>query len=322
MIIRAILCLTILCSLGISAQSQLMPLLNSGVLPADQDTIQNYSYYIDSTDNFVAGGYQVGDPVADFIVYDTASLPVQLSQLLADGKPVLLVSGSRSCPAYRKCATIVLPELYTLYGAYVHFLVVYQMEAHPIGPFYSPFSDTVNTTATNVAANVLIPQHITYADRKQRAIEQLHTQTFSCPMALDGPGNEFWQAYGPSPNNGYLITAQGIVYAKYGWMHLNKLQAIQDIQSLLGINGSIETLDSNSDLVSLQNPGNDQTMLYNNSSDNMRLEVFDLNGRLVVNKVLDSESDFALGAALHEPGLYVIYASVANRNQIVRFAKY
>ena len=313
--------LALLCTFSafqLCGQTQLLPCINTGTLPADQDSIQPFVNYIDTSDQFMIGGFQLGDPVADFMLYDTGNVAVQLSQLLSDGKPALIVSASASCPAYRNTAQYVLPDMYVMFGSSVHFVVVYQLEAHPVGPDFSPFSDTVNTTAINIADSILLPQHRTYGDRKNAAIQLFNTQVFSCPTVIDGPGNEFWNTYGPSPNNGYLIAPNGTVYAKYGWMQHSKVQAISDILELLSLSTGVLPASDCASLFTVENNGCAFTQLHNISQSNIDVTVFDEQGQLVLSKSLSSGETISIGIALNESGLYLIQAVTEDRKQVAR----
>lgn len=316
--------LTLFCvfsAFELCGQTQLLPCINTGVLPSDQDSIQPFVNYIDTSDQFMVGGFQLGDPVADFILYDTGNVAVQLSQLLSDGKPALIVSGSTTCPAYRNTAQYVLPDMYVMFGSSVHFVVVYQLEAHPVGPDFSPFSDTVNTTAINIADSILLPQHRTYGDRKNDAIQLLNTQGFSCPTVIDGPGNEFWNTFGPSPNNGYLIAPNGTVYAKYGWMQHNKVQAISDIHALLSLSTGGLPTSNQASLFIVENTGCASTLLHNIFQTNIDVTVFDVQGKLILNEVLSPGEALSIGTALNESGLYLIQAVAEDRTQVARIAR-
>jgi hypothetical protein len=289
-----------------SAQVQLGPTINNGVLPLSADSIQAFVPFIDSTSAFVSGGFQQGDVVDDFVLYDTASNPYQLSQILNSGKPVFLTSGSYSCPAYRYCMDQVVPDLVALFGTQVVFLNVYQLEAHPINPYVSPYSGTVYTTSQNFTDNVLLPQEHLYGERRNVAARSMVAMGSPCPVLIDGPGNEFWSDYGPSPNNAYLITPQGWVYSKYGWLSQNKLTAIADIQAMLQEVGVNENTFASSWIMPMANPGNSLTRLTSVSPETFTLRVFDGAGQIVLEMSVSSGSQVLLGEALPAEGMYFI----------------
>lgn len=268
------------------------------------------------------GGYQPGNPVADFIVYDTSGNALQLSQLITDNKPVLLISGSRTCPAYRYTATQIIPSLVNMFGSQVHILVVYQLEAHPVTPDVSPFSGTVWTMQQNYTDNVLIRQHNVYDDRINCIKQTIQNEGSSCPVYADGPGNEYWQNFGPSPNNAYLLRPDGTVYSKYGWIEDHEADVITDIQQLLlaGIGINTETLYP---LSSVENPASESTELKLLQSGTNRVIIFSANGLLVSDQVYNGQSIVPIGSMLKSAGAYILYienGEVSERRIIFRSA--
>lgn len=312
--------LALMATAGLSAQVQLGTCINSAGLPSPGDSIQPYVNYIDTTDAFMSGGYQVGETVNDFILYDNNAIEYQLSQILSAGKPVLLLTGSYSCPAYRYCMEQVLPDLIAMFDTNVIFLAVYQLEAHPVGPDYSPFSDTVFTTSFNYSDSILLPQQRVYGDRKNYAYQSEVAYGPVCPLLLDGPGNEFWTAYGPSPNNAYLITKEGWVYNKYGWMNSSKYQAISDINMLLATSGITES--NTVSLVSpILNPGTAYTCLVSQSNSPVSVMVTNMIGQVVLSGTIAPGSFYPLGAGLPEEGVYIVLLIADNRSQVFTFVK-
>ncbi len=295
-------------------------LINSGLLPAPGDTIQSFVPYIDSTGAFMDGGFQVGDHVNDFILYDTANAPYQLSQLLATGKPVFLTTGSFTCPAYRSSMDQVLPDLVAMFGTQVIFLNIYTLEAHPLSPDISPLSGIVNVPPQNYADSALLHQHVTYGDRMNAVATSMAALGAPCKVLLDGPGNEYWSAFGPSPNNGYLITQNGWVFSKYGWLHQNKPQAILDINMLLNTTGIIP-ISQSAFLGVFANPGNEETLATSISDVPVRMEIRAINGQLVSAQTIMPGESFSLGAALRSDGTYIIELVTDERRETIRFVK-
>jgi hypothetical protein len=291
------------------------------MLPGGGDSVLQVSGYIDSTQQFMSGGYQVGQTVDDFVLYDQNSVQYQLSQLLSTGKPVLLLSGSYSCPAYRYTMDQVLPDIVAIYDTNVVFLIVYQLEAHPVGPDYSPFSDTVFTTSQNYTDGILIPQHRIYADRINRAVQSEAALGSVCPVLMDGPANEFFWAYGPSPNNGYLITPDGWVYAKYGWMMGSKNICIANINQLLASVG-VESHAENSTLIlPVSTIGNSTTSIQSATAGKIQMQVFNAMGQEIIQAVIEGEGEFPLGAALPSKGTYFISLVSDDREEVITFIK-
>ena len=90
------------------AQGQLLESIGLTELPSDQDPI------IFGQDNG-SGGSTVGNPVADFKLYNLDGDSIVLSEVLSTGKHVLMVSGSYTCPIFRNHMT-ELNSINSLYG--------------------------------------------------------------------------------------------------------------------------------------------------------------------------------------------------------------
>ena len=99
-------------------------------MPNDADSVCDIPIYIGPTGNYQTVGYHIGDTVPDFTLYQMDSTPFTLSNTMADGKPVLLVSASYTCYAYRRRLQD-LNDIYAAYGNDVNVYIVYTLEAHP-----------------------------------------------------------------------------------------------------------------------------------------------------------------------------------------------
>jgi hypothetical protein len=82
---------------------------------------------------FEAPGLHEGDTIPDFKLYTLDNDSVHIADLLADGKPVLLIGGSYTCPKYRNHLDEV-NDLQAAYGNQVHIYIIYTVEAHPADP--------------------------------------------------------------------------------------------------------------------------------------------------------------------------------------------
>jgi hypothetical protein len=223
------------------AQSSLLPHIGLVAAPANSDPICTIPVYTGEMDT---SGYSEGNPVPDFTLYKTNGDSVRLSDELALGKPVLLVGGNYTCPIFRQ-KIVELNNIATYYSGQLKVYVVYGVEAHPIvDP--SPYSGFVWTTSQNNNEGVLYEQPDTYGDRLEM-IDSLEANYNIIPEILvDGPCNQWWQNFGPAPNNAYLIDTNGIVRAKQGWFQRAPENLWCDIDSLLGTNsGNCTTVGNN-----------------------------------------------------------------------------
>src|SRR5687768_13348185 len=86
------------CALEAAAQPVLKPSIGLSSIPADQDSVCDAPWYLGS---FFTSGLQAGDTAFDFTLFDSAGDTLNLSEALSQGRPVLLVAGSYTCPVFR-----------------------------------------------------------------------------------------------------------------------------------------------------------------------------------------------------------------------------
>jgi hypothetical protein len=257
---KRILFLLIVLPALMMAQPVLKPGIGLSSLPADGDVTCTIPWYLGSFDS---SGLQVGDTAFDFKLYSLNGDSFVLSEKLGQGKPVLLVSGSYTCPVFRN----KLDELNAIAAAYAGQLevaIVYAVEAHPTD--ISPYFGYVNVNQANQNQGILYPQPGTYGERKAICSDLLQNETVSVPVYLDGPCNVWWSVYGPAPNNAYLIDTTGIVFAKHGWFDRHPdHDMVCDIDSLLNSVSCTPPAGGGSFTVQLVDPvitGNAGDVLY------------------------------------------------------------
>lgn len=210
----------------------LLPSINSGVLPSDTDSICDYPAFAGS---FETNGYDVGDTIPQFILFDLNNVVFDMQNELENGKPVLLIAASLTCPIFRNNIPVI-NDVISIYGTDLRVIIVYTLEAHPTD--ISPYSGNVNVTQQNINEAILFEQPISYSERKDLADTLLDIVTINAPIYLDGPCNEWWINFGPAPNNAYLIDTNGIVFAKHGMLNKYPANIFCDIDSLLGTSGN------------------------------------------------------------------------------------
>ncbi|MDZ4664984.1 MAG: T9SS type A sorting domain-containing protein [Bacteroidota bacterium] len=196
-----------------SLNAQLLPSIGLNAQPPNTATLCYPPYY---TGSFYTSGYQVGNTVNDFKLYNLLGDSIILSDELQNGKPILLIAGSLTCPVFRgKIPTI--NQVMATYGSSISVFVIYTIEAHPTN--ISVYSGNVNVTNQNINDNILFPNSLTYGDRKQMVDTMSDYVSLNAPVFIDGPCNEWWNNFGPAPNNSYLIDINGVVVSKHGWFH-------------------------------------------------------------------------------------------------------
>ena len=155
-----------------------------------------------------------GNQVPDIEVYDLSGNTVRLSSLWAD-KPVLLVTGSLSCPDARE----TLPDTAALLDEYkdrLNVAVLYVIEAHPKGD-PSPYSGEENVTTENIKQGILIRQPRNQDERISRAAELQELLGSSARIMVDNMDNIGWESIGNRPNSATLISKDGTVLEHQKW---------------------------------------------------------------------------------------------------------
>ncbi|MCH8902648.1 MAG: T9SS type A sorting domain-containing protein [Bacteroidetes bacterium] len=268
-------CLT---SIDVQGQPVLKPFLGDSLLPSDADSICNIPQ---AGSNYDTQGYNVGDTVADFTLFKVNGTPVNLRTELQSGKPVLLVDGSFTCPAYRDR----MPDFNTIYSTYANDLimyVVYVVEAHPIVDV-SPYSGTVWTVPANTSAGINYTQAKTYGERKTTIAAMNAYMTVDPEILIDGICNIWWSNFGPAPNNAYLIDVDGTVYAKHGWFNKAPNDMVASIDALLAMTSGIEDVAEQGDVIRVfPNPFTNQvTFNFIDNNVDYNLKIFDSFGRMI-----------------------------------------
>jgi hypothetical protein len=229
---------------GLYAQISLLPSITSKQLPLDSAHILPFKPFSDTTGKFEESGLYPGTVVPEFTLGDTAGNAVSLSDQLATGKPLFIISISYSCPWSREAVTNILSKLVKTYKDKINFCLVYILEAHPTDHDNCPYmndcnkasedEDSFNKVNTmNNKRNIIIDQQKTYGERKATAKTMIKKLRIATQVLIDGVNNEYWNTFGPSPNNGYLITPQGTVFSKYGNVSSNGLRIRKQINMLI-----------------------------------------------------------------------------------------
>ncbi|MBK5284397.1 MAG: T9SS type A sorting domain-containing protein, partial [Bacteroidia bacterium] len=229
----------------VTSFGQLHPSIGIGALPNDNDSVCPIPLYTGSFDN---SGYHNGDTVPDFTLYKPNGDSVNLATELQSGTPVLLVTGNYTCPVFRGKINDI-NTMASIYGSQLKIVVVYVVEAHPIIDV-SPYSGTVWVPSANTTEGVLFRQPATYGQRKEIVDSLLAHYTINVPIVIDGPCNNWWLNYGPSPNNAYLINTNGVVVSKNAWFNRAPDNMYCSIDSLLGVNSGHCVINGNNGLFS------------------------------------------------------------------------
>jgi len=214
--------------LAINLSAQISPTLGSTDLPNDEDAICVFQEYLgDHADT----GYEVGQTVNDFTLWNTQDESFTLSENLDEGKFMLVISGSYTCPRFRE-KMVVLDEVAASYPDVVETLIVYTLEAHPQAE-NSPYLGFVYPTPSNIEEGILYDQPNTYGERKSIAQDFIDAMGITHPVFLDDPCNSWWDNFGPAANNAYLIDSEGEVLTHHGWFDRNNDDIMCEIEGVV-----------------------------------------------------------------------------------------
>ena len=112
------------------------------------------------------------------------------------------------------------------YGSEVQFILIYTIEAHPVGSA-SPYSGREWTGPASIdeRGNPLT-QPETYEQRVSYAAKAIEELGISLPVLIDEMDNPVWCTYGPAPNIAYFIGSDGIILEKQGWYEPQRMERI------------------------------------------------------------------------------------------------
>ena len=133
--------------------------------------------------------------------------------------PLLLISGSISCPIYRTMIKQI-EAIQAQYGAKIKVFIIYTLEAHPaLDP--SPYTENGSgqwTLAVNLNERILVRQPPSYEQRVLNAKAMAERfQLKNEKILIDEIENPFWNQFGKFPNSLFLIDSKGMVVFSEAW---------------------------------------------------------------------------------------------------------
>lgn len=225
----------LLCTQFTSLHAQvpsLLPSVGVDALPNDSAPVCPIPMALDRDSGFEEAGLEEGAIIPDFTLYDIDGTPFNAASTLGEGKPLLIVNGSYTCPVFReKLSTI--NRIVQDFKDELTVAIVYTVEAHPRTDT-SVYFGYVNTGKANKDEGVLYRQPRTYGERKAVATDMLQALTIDAPVYLDGPCNNWWEVFGHAPNNAYVINTDGRIVTKHGWFDRSPHDIDADLNTLLG----------------------------------------------------------------------------------------
>jgi hypothetical protein len=174
---------------------------------------------------FAAVGPDVADTAPDFTLADTGGGDAVLSELWSEGA-LVLVLGSVTSGDFRKTAPGLqrLADGYTQQG--VRTVLLYTLEAHPAGG-QSPYGEAAGPPPP-AATGMARAEHRDAAERLEAARFAAEKLGLEEPLRIlvDGMDNAAWSAYGPAPNNAFLIDRGGYVVARQAWFDPDAMEGV------------------------------------------------------------------------------------------------
>lgn len=277
--------------------------------PPASARICQFSPYVDSLGLFPNAGFQPSITVPDFFLFDTAGIQHSLYQYLGNGKPVILISGSYTCPQFRNSLATIIPQLNIIYGSAITIIVVYTLEAHPEMPWNSPYAYGPWVLGINTTAGISFAQHQTYGDRLAMMDTTLAVYPTNCTFLADDTCNTWLNTFGPAPNMGYVLSETGIVRGKFPLVWNDRVEFFRTIDTELNIL-SAQTHEQNAETITLVNYPSEQVILQTTFTTPVDIEIFDQAGRRVYFIAKHSAgASLSISNLNLLPGFYVISAN-------------
>jgi hypothetical protein len=172
--------------------------------------------------NDMSGGYQLGETVADFTVYDFNGNSLTLSEKLTGPKPVILVSGSASCTRFRESFDLTFPggdpvfmrNFMQQYQDDFEWIFIYGVEAHPSE------GDCPSNCSLITTLDTAVVQHPDYHYRRYALRDWTETDMpyeFWFDMYADNPDNSIYNNFFQRPFGFILLTCDGRVAQRGDW---------------------------------------------------------------------------------------------------------
>ena len=166
-----------------------------------------------------------GEAAPLFELRDLDGRIVRLADLLGD-RPVVLQLGSHSCPVYRY-RRHWMDGLIEEYRDRVHFLLVYTIEAHPVGS-KSPYADGEWDPWINRLTGVRVRQPSSLQERTSQAERSFTKLKLEQAMVVDEMDDAVWRAYGSASAPAFVIDRNGVVVARQVWIAPARIRELLD----------------------------------------------------------------------------------------------
>jgi thiol-disulfide isomerase/thioredoxin len=175
----------------------------------------------------LAKGKVIGEAYGVIIAEVEVCTPEGEKCFLADtwrGRPVLLLTGSLSCPPSR-LYNPVINDLREEFGDRINMAVLYVIDAHPSGA-PCPYTGTDWLTKDNQEEAVLVRQPAKQNNRNALAAKYREQLGLKVPVLVDNMDNTAWQALGRSPNMAVLIDKNSQCAVFQDWVQPDALREL------------------------------------------------------------------------------------------------
>jgi len=178
-----------------------------------------------SLKHFESEAPNVGDIAPTFALQTLEGQNVSLDSLIGE-KPIVLQFGSHTCPVYRY-RRFGMRQLHEKHKGKAHFLMVYTLEAHPVGS-PSPYSNKEWVSLWNRIPGVLVSQHEDYKERLEQAQYSKKTlqKYYQYQYLVDTIDNKVWNHYGSAASPAYVIDLSGKIALRQAWVNPKEIDTI------------------------------------------------------------------------------------------------
>ncbi len=167
----------------------------------------------------------VGEPAPDFTLLDLDGQSVELTELIGD-RPIVLQLGSHSCPVYRY-RRFSMSGLYEDFRDRVHFLLVYTVEAHPVGS-KSPYRQGEWDPWWNRLTGVRVRQPPDEESRRRQAESSHERLKLEPMMVVDEMDDAVWRSFGAASSPAFVIDREGRIAARQVWVEPKEIRQVLD----------------------------------------------------------------------------------------------
>ena len=115
--------------------------------------------------------------------------------------------------------------MHAKYGNEVQFIIIYTIEAHPVGSACPYTGKEWTSSASADKQGNSLSQPTTYDERVAQATQMVQELGITTPVLIDEIDNPVWCTYGPAPNTAYLIGTDGKILEKQHWYQPQQMEA-------------------------------------------------------------------------------------------------